>query len=178
MKPRLEIIQSEHYKIFKESKKKFSKEKLDMAKKYNVEPSKLSIISSLNISEKIFIDTILNPLGMNGFKKNLNIFGEKLFYALTSYIQEIHDQSLFISENVNSILNKRPAIERHHENHKNIDEDQELHFLLDIFSDVIEWVALESKQLTEIALKWVDLGVDMVEAFCYFYYGKNKILYS
>ena len=176
IKPRLKIMKSETYEYFEEIKKTLKdKEKLDII--CNLQGQKASIAFSLNIKERIFIDTTLISIWNKWFKERLDVFGEKLFYIFQEYIREIYGFYHLLrkdSKITDSISDKRPAIERHYENNKNISDNQELHFILDIFSDVMSWVSLNSKHLTEIALKWIDLDVIWLKRFAVFAMEKTK----
>ena len=86
------------------------------------------------------------------FQKNLEDVGERFFYILKEYIEKIYD--LYFDKNF-----YRHSIERNSDNFSN-----EANFLIDIFSDILNW-ASSLKSLTLIILEWINSEKELFKRF-------------
>ncbi len=107
------------------------------------------------------------------FKPNLITFGTRLFFSLKEHIEIAYDLiKPFKSElyEFDSISYNRSAIENHPQNHRLAND---FPTLLDCFSDVLEWVAVENKELTFVTLSWVTSPKNLFKRFSVFVMCKS-----
>lgn len=107
------------------------------------------------------------------FRKKLSQFGERLFFAFKEHIETGYDLIRAFEQDprFDSISYQRSAVERHGQNRRLANDFPNL---LDCFSDVLEWAALENKDLTQVGLSWIKSPRFLLRRFAVFVMHRSK----
>lgn len=108
------------------------------------------------------------------FRNNLAQFGDRLFFALKEHVESGYDLIRPFESDVekyDSISYQRSAIERHSQNRRLANDFPNL---IDCFSDVLEWVASERKDLIQVSISWINSPKTLFKRFAIFIMHKSK----